>query len=76
MDSLEKICNDKNAWVNFYSDEDDILRVYARCQCGRYLKHGNVNLAMTGHITMQGWICNRCGEVEPLLMIKQKIIKL
>ena len=64
----EKIFND-NIWVSFASDEGN-LKVYPRCQCGRYLTHGKVTQdKVTLGLKFTGWICKKCGEVKPYHLI-------
>jgi hypothetical protein len=64
MKSLyESIYND-NIWVSFKSDEGT-LKVYPRCTCGKYLKHGKV----TAGLKFTGWICKKHGEVNPFHLI-------
>jgi len=67
MDNLEKICNDTTAWIDYETDEGT-LKVYARCFCGRYLKHGSLKMSLDD-VKFQGWTCKKCGEVEPFHLI-------
>jgi len=68
-DNLEKICNDKNTWVHFESGYGS-AKIYTRCQCGKFLKHGKVIATITG-IRFENWICSKCGEVEPFYLIDE-----
>lgn len=67
MDNLETICNDSTAWVGFESKYGS-AKIYTRCQCGRYLKHGDVLVTVEG-VKFQGWTCKKCGEIEPFHLI-------
>jgi len=65
MAELEQIYNDHKAWVYYGTDEGSV-GVYARCECGRYLKHGQLLTNLAEEVKLTGWICSRCGEVQPL----------
>lgn len=67
MSDLEKICEDKTTWVCFNGgDQAETIGVYARCHCGRFLKHGKVSInTFCDTIKLEGWICSVHGEVEP-----------
>jgi hypothetical protein len=69
-ENLEEIFNDKSAWVSFYTDDEKTNEafVYTRCPCGRYLKHGEILYnPYSEEVKFEGWICRKCGEVEPYL---------
>lgn len=63
MELTEKIYNDL-IWVHYESGEE-VVMVYPRCTCGRYLKHGKV----TAGLIFTGWICKKCGEIKPFYLI-------
>ncbi len=66
MADLQTIYEDKTAWVTFTNEsEGESIRVYRRCQCGRYLKTGEIKSSAIGGLKFEGWDCKKCGEVEP-----------
>lgn len=58
---------DDPAWVPYETSEHEGIFVYARCDCGRYLQHGNIYTDVIHGIRAEGWICREHGEVEPLI---------
>lgn len=50
----------------YTSPEGDIL-VFRRCPiCGRFIQEGEAVLENgLGAVTFLGWICTRCGEINP-----------
>jgi len=64
-DNFEKIYSDTNRWCYFSGEENETIGVYARCSCGRFLKTGELLMNRAGETKLRGWICSRCGEVEP-----------
>jgi len=44
----------------------DVLAVYRICPtCSRFIKKGKASVNLLGNVKLEGWICGRCGEVEP-----------
>lgn len=66
MENLETICNDK-IWITYETGEDNV-KVYPRCQCGRFLTHGSIKITLDG-VKFKGWKCKKHGEIEPFHLI-------
>lgn len=66
MAELETIYADAKSWVYFNGcEESETIGVYRRCECGRFLKKGQLFLNGLGEIKLKGWACVKHGEVEP-----------
>ena len=57
---------EKEPLVCFDCRENGEAWVFRRCpNCGRYISEGKLLTNGLGEIKLKGWICKKCGEVEP-----------
>lgn len=60
------IFDDITAWVTYEGNyPDETFWVYRRCECGMYLKQGQLLVNLNDEVKLTGWICKKCGEIEP-----------
>ena len=66
-DNMEAVYEDTTAWTYFKGeDESETIGVYGRCpECSRYVTKGTLKMNMAGEIKLEGWKCNKHGEIQP-----------
>jgi len=67
MSDLEKIYEDKKAWMFFEGEtECETIGVYCRCtECSKYVKRGKMLMNIIGEVKFEGFICKQHGEIQP-----------
>jgi hypothetical protein len=51
--------------VVFVDPDGSEILVFRRCDCGRFINTGSVEVNGVGMVRLTGWKCSRCGPVQP-----------
>jgi uncharacterized OB-fold protein len=58
--------NENTPFVSFEDFEGGDIIVFPQCpNCGKFIKHGGCATNGLGEVRLYGWMCHKCGEVEP-----------
>ena len=68
MNDMEKIYEHGRGWLYFEDSEGGTIGVYCSCtKCSKFLSRKNAKCFTNsnGNIKLTGFVCQKCGEVEP-----------